>query len=137
MFVQLVLNGEDARELAVRRLLRVPFEPLHEVRIKLWRPPKTSRQNKTLWMWHREVAAHILARTGTRVMPETIHEHLFLPRFMPVKETVTVGGESITIPMGTSDMDNDRPTMKEAMDAYEAWCTTNEIEITIPEEREP
>lgn len=133
MFLRLVINGEDAREAVIRRLSRVPLDDLHECMIKPWKPPRTRKQDKTLRMWHREVAADILVRTGIVVDPQTIHDHFFIPRFMPPKESIRIGGEAVLLPMRTSDPDNDRAGMKLAMDRYEAWCTEHNIELTIPD----
>jgi hypothetical protein len=131
---RLVVNGEDARAVCLRKLERLPLSPLHECILKEFQPPMTSGQRRRLRMWHTKVAAELCARTGYHWTGDDVHEFIFLPKFMPKEEIVIAPGETVIRPLRTSDLDNNKAITAEAMQAYEAWCFEHEIEITVTED---
>jgi hypothetical protein len=117
-----------------------PGKPI-EARISYWSPPKTNPQNRTLWMWHGEIASQMTERCREMGMSTTwskddVHETIFLHRFMPQRELVTPDGEVIFKPIRTSDKEATAFVMSKAMDAYVAWAYSQGMELTIPEHQE-
>lgn len=109
----------------------------HQVEISLFKPGKSDKQNRTIWMWHTEVASQLTERckeNGHNVEwdRQSVHDLIFKPRFMPYVEKVTPEGEIISRPLNTSEKGCTRPVLSEAMEKYLAWIYGQGMEVTIP-----
>jgi hypothetical protein len=140
-----VLRPEDterrAAKMAVQALKNAVKEPNPvEVVIQDWKPPRTDPQRRTLWMWHGQVASELTIRTGKRWDKDSVHEIIFLARWMPqIEYTIPDTGEVIRRPMRTSDKPpegEERSTkeiISDAMNEYLAWIYGMGIEVLVPE----
>jgi hypothetical protein len=111
--------------------LEVRDEQPWEVVIRPYQRRRTDEQLRTLWKWHGEVAAALSISTGRPWTKEDVHEIVFLPKFMPCRQSELPDGTLVHKAMRTSVAP--RGVISEAMDAYMAWCYEHAIEITVPE----
>lgn len=112
-----------------------------EVIVQIYRRPKTDPQNKTIWMWHGEVASQLTERcreagSGVIWRKDDVHELIFKPRFMPQRERMLPDGELVFGPMGTSDKGATVEVISEAMEKYLSWIYSQGMEVTIPDDPE-
>lgn len=112
-----------------------------EVLVRWFKRPKTSPQNKTIWMWHGEVASQLTERcreAGSDVIwrKDDVHELIFKPRFMPQRERMLPDGELVFGPMGTSDKAATIEVISEAMERYLSWIYSQGMDVTIPPDPE-
>ena len=93
---------------------------------------RTNPQNNLLWKWHTEVAAELCVFTGKHWTSDEVHYRIFCPKFL--------GGEVVELPdhsrAWASETSSTQNTvdMADALTAYEAWCLSNDIDITHPEQ---
>lgn len=109
----------------------------HQVDISEFKPGKTPRQNRTLWMWHTEIASQLTERckqNGHDVewSRQDVHDLIFKPRFMPTVEKKTPEGKVHYRPMNTSEKDCTKEIIIGAMEKYLAWIYSQGMEVTIP-----
>jgi len=109
-----------------------------EVRIRIYQRKKTLPQNATVWMWHTEVASQLTERcreAGSDVSwtKEDVHELVFKPRWMPMRERMLPDGEVIAAPIGTSDKEATAEVISEAMEQYLVWIYEQGMEVTVPD----
>lgn len=112
-----------------------------EVVVRPYRRRKSDPQNRTIWMWHTEVASQLTERCAelgseVRWSRDDVHEHIFKPRFMPQRERMLPTGEITYSPMGTSDKAATVEVMSEAMERYLCWIYEHGLEVTIPPDPE-
>jgi len=143
------VRPEDARQnwAVARTALRTACEAAQntgkdqEVIVRPYKKRKTLPQNRTLWMWHREVASQLNERgrmLGHSVTwsADEFHDLVFKPRWMPAVEKALPDGTVASSPMGTSDPDCTTEILSNAMEQYLSWIYTQGMEITIPEDPE-
>ena len=111
----------QVRQALRQALLAVAGLEAIEIIIRPYRPKRTSKQRKTLFFLHGQVAAEITIRTGEVVSSEDIHE-MFIERFMPrvPMPTLEKGAEIQYRAKRTSEAT--RAENAAAMDAYIAWA---------------
>ena len=90
--------------------------------VKQYRRPRSTQQNRTLWMWYAVVAAE----TGTP--SEDVHEWC-KRRFLDAR-TITVAGETIKIPGSTRTLDTKQ--FCAYMDHVQQWAR-DELSIVLPD----
>lgn len=140
MAAEFVLRAKDSKESGLKAACvearRLASEG-HDVSLKVskGRRKKTDRQHRTLWGWHREVAAQLNQHGGAcqRWGAEDVHELIFKPRFMPAKELEGPGGELYWRARGLSDSDLSRDQLSEAMERYVSWAYQSGFELTMDE----
>lgn len=99
------------------------------VEYKPWKDSRSISQNSLSWMWYREIADQIHAKTGMGPFTDQdIHDRLLVERFG--HETVTVGSIEITRPYQTSKFDTGQ--MHDFLRWVEWWAAERNIKLTIP-----
>lgn len=125
---QYVLRNEKDARYCAGQIIGLSLERPIEVTLKLWRPKRSSGQNKLLWKRHTAVAAAINVSSGKIVTPEWVHYEIFSKAFLPGKLITLPDGSEHWAPDETSSNINTKK-FNDALTAYEAWCVEWDIEL--------
>jgi hypothetical protein len=109
---------------------QLDYSHAYEIQIKRYSPKRTNPQNNLLWKWNTEVAAELSAFTGHHWTAEQVHYRIFCPKFLQ--------GRVVTLPdnsqawVSETSSNQSVVDLSEALQKYEVWCLTNDINITQP-----
>jgi hypothetical protein len=127
----IVPGGSQGATKVTALLSNLSTEKLYSVDVREYRPKRSLEQNRTYWMWMRELANFVVNSTGQIVSDDDMHE-MMKDKFLHTK-VIEMGGEAFRISRSTTDQSVDE--MSDYMSKIDMWAA-NDLGclLTSPEE---
>jgi hypothetical protein len=123
--------SQHNKELILHLIDKLDLSQTYEITIKKYSPKRTNPQNNLLWKWHTEVAAELSIFTGHHWTAEQVHYRIFCPKFLDGQVCMLPDNTPTWVSKTSSNQSI--IDLSEAMQKYEVWCLTNDIDLTQPE----
>jgi hypothetical protein len=103
------------------------------IEYKPWKDARTLSQNALSWIWYKEIADQISAKTGLGPFDDQdLHDRLLVERYG--HEVVLVGTvEVLRVPRSSKF---DKGKMHEFLQWVESWCSERNIRLSMPADSE-